>query len=54
MVTEVDGHLIATIGLKDMLVAHSADATLVCPLDQLDRLKELLATLETPETTDYL
>ena len=42
IVTEDKGHLIATLGLKDMLVVHSPDATLVCPVDQAQRLKELL------------
>lgn len=41
-VTEVKGHLIAGIGLENMVVAHSPDATLVCPADQTHRLKELL------------
>ena len=40
--TEDKGHLIALIGLKNMLVAHSPDATLVCHIDETGRLKELL------------
>ncbi|MHC4433271.1 MAG: mannose-1-phosphate guanylyltransferase [Planctomycetota bacterium] len=42
IVTEDKGHLIAAIGLKDMVVAHSPDATLVCHIDQTHRLKDLL------------
>ncbi len=42
VVTEDDGHLIAAIGLENIVVAHSPDATLVCPIDQTLRLKELL------------
>jgi hypothetical protein len=41
-VTEDKNHLIAAIGLKNMVVAHSADATLVCPIGETDKLKELL------------
>jgi len=42
IVTEEKGHLIAAIGLENMVVAHSPDATLVCRIDQTHRLKELL------------
>jgi len=42
VVTEDQNHLIAAIGLENMVIAHSTDATLVCPIDQTPRLKELL------------
>jgi len=42
VVTEDGGHLIAAIGLENMVVAHSPDATLVCHVDQTHRLKELV------------
>ena len=42
IVTEDKGHLIAAIGLENMVVAHTPDATLVCHIDQAQRLKELL------------
>ena len=45
-VTEDAGHLLAGIGLENMVVAHSPDATLVCPVDKAYRLKELLELLE--------
>ena len=45
-VTEDSGHLIAGIGLENMVVAHSPDATLVCPVDKAYRLKELLELIE--------
>ena len=40
--TEDEGHLIAVIGLENMVVAHTPDATLVCHVDDTSRLKELL------------
>lgn len=43
--TEDKGHLIAMIGLEDMIVAHSSDATLICPVSQSHRVKELLEEL---------
>jgi mannose-1-phosphate guanylyltransferase len=42
IITEDKGHLIATIGTENMVIAHSPDATLVCPIDQTNKLKELL------------
>jgi mannose-1-phosphate guanylyltransferase len=46
VVTEEDGHLIAAIGLENIVVAHSPDATLVCHIDQTQRLKELLELIK--------
>jgi len=46
IITETDGHMIATIGMKDTVVVHSPDATLVCHVDQTHRLKELLEEIE--------
>jgi mannose-1-phosphate guanylyltransferase len=34
-------HLITTIGVEDMIVIHTKHATLVCPADQAQRIKEL-------------
>ncbi|MHC4145785.1 MAG: mannose-1-phosphate guanylyltransferase [Planctomycetota bacterium] len=46
IVTEDKGHLIAVIGLENMVVAHSPDATLVCHIDQTHRIKELLDMIQ--------
>jgi mannose-1-phosphate guanylyltransferase len=45
-ITEEKGHLIAAIGLENIVVAHSADATLICHVDQTHRLKELLELIK--------
>jgi len=42
VVTEDKNHLIAAIGLEDIVVVHSPDATLVCHIDQTQKLKQLL------------
>ncbi|MBN1804669.1 MAG: mannose-1-phosphate guanylyltransferase [Sedimentisphaerales bacterium] len=42
IVTEDKGHLIAAIGVENMVIAHSPDATLVCHIKHADKLKELL------------
>ena len=45
-VTEDAGHLIAAVGLEDIVVAHSPDATLVCHISQTDKIKELLELMD--------
>lgn len=46
VVTEEKDHLIAAIGLENMVVAHTPDATLICHTDATQRLKDLLAIIE--------
>lgn len=38
-------HLVATVGLHDMIIVHTADATLVCPRSQAQKVKDLLAAV---------
>ncbi|MBW8040734.1 MAG: mannose-1-phosphate guanylyltransferase [Planctomycetes bacterium] len=45
-ITEEQGHLIAAIGLENIIVAHSPDATLICHIDQTHRIKELLELIK--------
>lgn len=54
IVTEDKKHLIAAIGLENMVIAHSSDATLVCPLDDTQKLKELLALVAKHGGKKYL
>ena len=54
IVTEDRGHLIAAIGLQDVVIAHTPDATLVCHADQTERLKELLALMESRDRAEFL
>lgn len=54
VITEDDGHLIATIGVEQMIVVHSKDATLVCPVSQAERLKELLEKLSLHRQNAFL
>ncbi len=42
LVTEETGHMIAAVGLENIIIAHSPDATLVCHISQTDKIKELL------------
>jgi mannose-1-phosphate guanylyltransferase len=42
VVTDDPTHLITTIGLSDMIVVHTRDATMVCPKSEAQRVKELV------------
>jgi mannose-1-phosphate guanylyltransferase len=39
-------HLISLIGVSDMIVVHSKDATLICPKDEAQRVKELVGKVK--------
>lgn len=41
-----DDHLIAAVGVEDLVIVHSPDATLVCRRDQIERIKDLVAQLQ--------
>jgi len=40
-ISEDPDHLIATIGCEDLVIVHTPRATLVCPKDQVQRVKDL-------------
>jgi mannose-1-phosphate guanylyltransferase len=40
-----DDHLVAAFGVDDLVIVHSADATLVCRRHDAERLKELVGTI---------
>jgi len=54
VVTEDKNHLIAAIGLENVVIAHSPDATLICPISQTPRLKELLELIKQDVGEDFL
>ena len=54
IVTEDKGHLIAAIGIDNMIIAHSPDATFVCPVNQIHRIKELLDLIQKNTGDNYL
>ena len=43
IVSHDPNHLIATVGLADMIVVHTKDVTMVCPKRDAQRVKELVA-----------
>jgi mannose-1-phosphate guanylyltransferase len=40
------GHLVALVGVRNSVVVHTADVTMVCPVGDAERVKELLAAVE--------
>jgi mannose-1-phosphate guanylyltransferase len=40
------GHLVALVGVRDSVVVHTADVTMVCPVSNAERVKQLLAAVE--------
>ncbi|MDP2137965.1 MAG: mannose-1-phosphate guanylyltransferase [Candidatus Didemnitutus sp.] len=45
IVVSTDGHLTAVVGASDLVVVHTADATLVCSKDKAQEIKALLQRL---------
>ena len=39
-------HLVALVGVRDSVVVHTADVTMVCPTSEAERVKQLLAAVE--------
>jgi mannose-1-phosphate guanylyltransferase len=54
VVTEENRHLIAAIGLDNIVVVHSPDATLVCHISQMEKIKQLLEMIEKSKGEKYL
>jgi len=46
LVCEDEDHLLAAVGVEDLIVVHTARATLVCPKDQAQRIKDLVSLIE--------
>lgn len=51
IVVSAGGHLTAVMGLDNLVVVHTADATLVCPKDQAQDIKTLLKRLQADAKT---
>lgn len=46
IVSDDPTHLVATVGVTDMIVVHTRDVTMVCPRAEAQRVKELVARVE--------
>ena len=46
-------HLVATIGLKDMVIIHTPEATLICPANKTEQIKELVGRIQKQYPDQY-
>jgi mannose-1-phosphate guanylyltransferase len=46
VISDEPGHLICTIGLSDVVVVHTKDATLICPKGEAQKIKDMVARLK--------
>jgi mannose-1-phosphate guanylyltransferase len=46
VVNQTGGHLISMIGVSDMIIVHTPDATLICPKNEAQRVKELVGRVK--------
>ncbi len=53
VVVSEDDHLIATIGVDDLVVVHSPDATLICTKSNAQNLKDLVAKVHEEHGEQY-
>jgi mannose-1-phosphate guanylyltransferase len=49
-----EDHLVATLGLRNLIIVHTPDATLVADAAQSERIKEVLGQLEKQNRKQYL
>lgn len=49
-----EGGLVACVGVRDLVVVHTKDATLVCPREASQRLREVVQELERRQREDLL
>ncbi len=46
-------HLVALVGVRDSVVVHTADVTMVCPVSDAERVKQLLGAVEERHGSRY-
>lgn len=54
IIRSTDDHLIATLGVDDLIIVHTPDATLVAKRGDSERIKEVLASLKDAGRTELL
>ncbi len=54
IVTDDPEHLVATVGVTGHIVVHTADVTMVCPLSAGERVKELVAEVQSRYGGSYI
>ena len=46
--------LIAAVGLRSHIIVHTQDVTMVCPLSDGERVKDLVAQVQSDHADKYL
>ena len=54
VVSDEPGHLVATINCRDLIIIHTARATLVCPAADAEKIKQMVALVERTHGKDYV
>jgi mannose-1-phosphate guanylyltransferase len=54
IVRTTDDHLVVTLGLKDCLIVHTPDATLVANKNDEESIRNIVKQLEQRGMTEYL
>jgi mannose-1-phosphate guanylyltransferase len=54
VVSRRDDHLIALIGVSDMVIVHTPDATMICPKSEAQRVKDVVAKVKEKYGTNHL
>jgi mannose-1-phosphate guanylyltransferase len=54
IVTDDPDHLIAAVGLRGHIIVHTKDVTMVCPLADGERVKDLVAQVQSDHATRYI
>jgi mannose-1-phosphate guanylyltransferase len=53
VVSSDPGHLVAAVGCADLVVVHTPDATLICPKERAQQIKDVLARLHESYGSEY-
>jgi mannose-1-phosphate guanylyltransferase len=54
VISDEPAHLVSLIGVSDMIIVHTKDATMVCPKRDAQRVKELVGKVKEKYGTKYL
>jgi mannose-1-phosphate guanylyltransferase len=54
VVSDDPEHLVAAVGLRDMVVVHTADVTMICPKADAERVKQVVAEVQRRHGERYL
>ena len=54
IIRTTDDHLIATLGLRNLVIVHTGDITLVADAAQAERIKEIIGQLEKQGRGEFL